>query len=126
MKASNTQTSEILIANLSYVVIGVGKDGIINLWNRAAELVLGFEASEAVGQHANLVIPASMQQAHGNCFTKSLDVVKEFSIRKDSVLPFMHKSGVPIQLKGHVVMLRGPDGLPQGSAVIGSVAESSK
>ena len=108
------------------MVIGVGKDGIINLWNRAAELVLGFEVSEAVGQHANLVIPANMQQAHGNCFTKSLDVVKEFSIRKDSVLPFMHKSSVPIQLKEDLVILRGSDGLPQGSAVIESVAESSK
>lgn len=123
MKASTSQTSESLVANLSYVVIAVGNDGIINLWNRAAELVLGFDASEAVGQHANLVIPANMQQAHGNCFTKSLDVVKEFAIRKDSVLPFMHKSGIPIKLRGHLVILRGPDGLPQGSAVIGSVAE---
>ena len=123
MKASTSQTSESLIANLSYVVIAVGNDGIINLWNRAAELVLGFDASEAVGQHANLVIPANMQQAHGNCFTKSLDVVKEFAMRKDAVLPFMHKSGIPIKLRGHLVILRGPDGLPQGSAVIGSVAE---
>jgi PAS domain S-box-containing protein len=123
MTATTAQTSEVLIANLSYVVIAVGNDGIINLWNRAAELVLGFQASEAVGQHANLVIPIHMQQAHGNCFTKSLGVVKEFAIRKDSVLPFMHKSGSPVKLRGHLVILRGPDGLPQGSAVIGAAEE---
>jgi PAS domain S-box-containing protein len=108
---------------MSYVVIAVGNDGIIKLWNRAAELALGFEASEALGQHANLVIPIKMQEAHGNCFSKSLSAVKEFTIRQDSVLPFMHKSGVAIKLRGHLVILRGADGLPEGSAAIGQIAE---
>ena len=123
MKASTSQTSESLIANLSYVVIAVGNDGIINLWNRAAELVLGFDASEAVGQHANLVIPADMQQVHGNCFARSQATLKDFALKQDVVLPFIHKSGAPIKLKGHAAILRSPDGLPQGSAVIGSKAE---
>ena len=59
------QTSLSLIENMSYVVISVDKDGIINCWNKAAELTLGFEASEALGQRANLVIPVNMQQAPG-------------------------------------------------------------
>jgi PAS domain S-box-containing protein len=108
---------------MSYIVISVDNEGIINLWNRAAELTLGFEASEALGKHANLVIPVNMQQTHGNCFSKSLAVVKEFAIRKDVVLPFMHKSGDPIKIKGHLAIIRGADGLPMGSAVVGSIAE---
>jgi PAS domain S-box-containing protein len=124
MNMSTTQTSQSLIESMSYVVIAVDNDGIITIWNKAAELTLGFEASEALGQHANMVIPVNMQQAHSNCFSKSLGAVKEFAIRKDGVLPFMHKSGTSIKLKGHLAILRGPDGLPQGSAVIGSVAEN--
>ncbi len=123
MTTSTAQISQSLFENMSYVVIAVDNDGIINLWNRAAELALGFEASEALGQHANLVIPIKMQEAHGNCFSKFLGVEKEFTIRKDSVLPFMHKSGTAIKLKGHLVILRGPNGLPKGSAAIGQVAE---
>lgn len=64
-----------------------------------------------------------MQEAHGNCFFKSLGVVKEFTIREDSVLTFIHKSGTAIKLKGHLVILRGTDGLPEGSEVIGQIAE---
>ncbi len=119
----NAQTSQSLIESMSYIVISVDNDGIINLWNRAAELALGFEVQEALGQHANLVIPVNMQQAHGNCFSKALGVVKEFAISKDVVLPFMHKSGTPIKIKGHVAIIRGANGLPTGSAVVGSVAE---
>jgi len=81
MTMSTAQTSQSLIENMSYVVIAVDNDGIITLWNKAAELSLGFEASEALGQHANMVIPVTMQQAHSNCFSKSLEVVKEFAIR---------------------------------------------
>ena len=109
-----------LIENMSYVVISVDKDGIINGWNKAAELTLGFAASEALGQHANLVIPLSMQQAHGHCFNRSLGMFKEFALKNDVVLPFTHKSGASIKLKGHTAMVRGVDGWPQGSAVIGS------
>ena len=119
---STAQTSQSLIENISYVATAVDNDGIISLWNNAAELSLGFKASEALGQHANMVIPVNMRQAHSNWFSKSLGVVQEFVIRKDGVLPFMHKSGTSIKLNGHLAILRGPDGLPQGSAVIGSVA----
>lgn len=116
-------TSLSLIENMSYAVISVDKNGIINCWNKAAELTLGFKASEALGQHANLVIPEKMQKAHANCFTKALGMVKEFALKNDVVLPFMHKSGTVIQLKGHLAIIRGADGLPQGSAVIGFKAE---
>ncbi|NBW47226.1 MAG: PAS domain-containing protein [Betaproteobacteria bacterium] len=116
-------TSLSLIENISYVVISVDRDGIINYWNKAAEVTLGFKAEEAIGQHANLVIPADMQQVHGNCFTRSQAIVTGFALKKDVVLPFIHKSGAPIKLRGHAAILRSPDGLPQGSAVIGSKAE---
>lgn len=123
MTNSSAQTSQSLIESMSYIAISVGNDGIINLWNRAAELALGFEGHETLGQHANLVIPANMQQAHSNCFSKALGVAKEFAISKDVVLPFMHKSGAHIKIKGHVAIIRGTDGLPKGSAVVGFIAE---
>ena len=78
---STAQTSQSLIENMSYVVIAVYNDGIITWCNKAAELSLDFEASKALGQHANMAIPVTMQQAHRNCFWKSLEVVKEFAVR---------------------------------------------
>ena len=123
MTNPSAPNSQSLVENMSYAVIGVDNDGKINLWNTAAQLALGFEEREALGQHANLVIPLNMQKAHGNCFSKAQGVVKEFAIRKDTVLPVMHKSGAVIKIKGHLVILRGADGLAQGSAAIGAIAE---
>jgi len=50
-----------------------------------------------------------------------LGSIKEFAISKDVVLPFMHKSGTPIKIKGHLAIIRCADGLPTGSAVVGSI-----
>ena len=119
MIAFDPYTSLCLLESMSYVVISVDRNGIINFWNKAAELTLGFNAHEAVGQHANLVIPLTMQSAHGFCFTQSQETVKEFAMKKDVVLPFLHKSGNIVKLKGHAPIIRGPDGVPSGSAVIG-------
>ena len=122
MTNSPAQISQSLVENMSYVVIGVDSEGVINLWNRAAELALGFAENEAVGQHANLVIPKDMQKIHSTCFTKALSFDKGFAIKEDVVLPFMHKSGKPIKIKGHAAIIRDESGLPNGSAVIGWIA----
>jgi PAS domain S-box-containing protein len=38
-------------------IVGKTLDGVITSWNRAAEVIFGYAASEAVGQHITLVIP---------------------------------------------------------------------
>jgi PAS domain S-box-containing protein len=38
-------------------VIGMNLDGIIQSWNKGAETVFGYEATEAIGRHITLVIP---------------------------------------------------------------------
>jgi len=123
MTITSSLLSQSLIENMSYVLIAVDTEGNINLWNRAAESALGYTSDEVLGQHANLVIPVSMQQAHGNCFSKALNIPKEFAVRKDTVLPFMHKSGAVVKIKGHLAFVSGEDGLTRGSAAIGSKVE---
>lgn len=123
MTISSALISQSLIENMSYILIAVDTEGNINVWNQAAECALGYTSGEALGQHANLVIPIRMQEAHGNCFSKALGVTREFAIRRDTVLPFMHKSGAIIKIKGHLALVSGEDGLTYGSAAIGSLAE---
>ena len=48
MIAFDPYTSFCLLESMSYVVISVDRNGIINFWNKAAELTLGFNAHEAL------------------------------------------------------------------------------
>jgi PAS domain S-box-containing protein len=42
-------------------IIGKNLDGIITSWNRAAERMFGFTASEAIGQSIRIIVPADRQ-----------------------------------------------------------------
>src|SRR5205814_5589829 len=39
-------------------IVSKGLDGVIMTWNAAAERMFGFTASEAIGRHITLIIPA--------------------------------------------------------------------
>ena len=45
-------------------IIFANKDGIIELWNPAAEAVFGYHSEEAVGQSLDLIIPTDLREAH--------------------------------------------------------------
>src|SRR5258708_29107614 len=56
---------DIVLARLAAIVdssddaiVSKGLDGVIMTWNAAAERMFGFTASEAIGRHITLIIPA--------------------------------------------------------------------
>lgn len=53
-------------------VIFAGRDGIIQLWNRGAEIIFGYAAGEALGQNLNLIIPERFRPAHDEGFRHAI------------------------------------------------------
>ncbi len=53
-------------------VIFADRDGIIQLWNRGAEIIFGFAAAEALGQNLNLIIPERFRPAHDEGFRHAI------------------------------------------------------
>src|SRR6185295_11212662 len=45
-------------------IIFANRDGIIELWNTAAEAVFGYNSEEAVGQNLDLIIPNDLRETH--------------------------------------------------------------
>ena len=76
----------------SDAIIFAGRDGIIRLWNRGAELIFGYPAAEAIGQSLDLIIPERLRRAHWDAFDRSMEagqtkytdrVLTTRSMRKD-------------------------------------------
>jgi PAS domain S-box-containing protein len=55
----------------SDAVIYAGRDGVIVLWNRGAELLFGYPAAEAVGQSLDLIIPERLRSGHWQGFHRA-------------------------------------------------------
>jgi PAS domain S-box-containing protein len=55
---------EILLRDLPEALVGSDADGIIRVWNAAAERLFGFAAAEAVGQSLDLIIPERLRERH--------------------------------------------------------------
>ncbi|HXE48494.1 MAG TPA: PAS domain S-box protein [Ramlibacter sp.] len=53
-------------------VIFADRGGIIQLWNRGAEIIFGYAAAEAIGQSLDIIVPERFRQAHNDGFMRAL------------------------------------------------------
>ena len=61
-----------IIEQTQDAVIFADREGIIRLWNRGAEIIFGFGASEAVGRSLSLIIPEKFRHAHDEGFRRAI------------------------------------------------------
>jgi len=72
MKTSNLETFagyQQLVDALGDAVIICDRDGVIRLWNAAAERLFGFTPAEALGSSLDLIIPERLRERHWAGFT---------------------------------------------------------
>jgi len=98
-------------------VIFADRDGIIRLWNRAAEGIFGYTEEEAVGQSLDLIIPERQRELHWKGYGKvMLDGVTKYGSETLSV-PAVTKDGERISIEFTINLLRD-----EGGKVAGPVA----
>jgi PAS domain S-box-containing protein len=98
-------------------VIFADRDGIIRLWNRAAEGIFGYTEAEAVGQSLDLIIPEPQREPHWKGYGKvMLDGVTKYGSDTLAV-PAVTKDGERISIEFTINLIR--DG---GGKVLGPVA----
>ncbi len=56
--------AERLLAGMSEAIIYADAEGIIRFWNRGAARIFGFEASEALGQPLDIIVPSGLRERH--------------------------------------------------------------
>lgn len=61
-----------LLAGMQEALVLVDPQGIVRLWNPAAERLFGFPAAEAVGAALDLIVPERFRPAHDAGFARAV------------------------------------------------------
>ena len=99
-------------------IIFADRDGIIRLWNRAAEGIFGYTEAEAVGQSLDLIVPERQRELHWKGYARvMLDGVTKYGTETLSV-PAVTKDGERISIEFTINLLRDGDGKVLGPVAI--------
>ena len=116
MNTDTTQFSnlaELLVEQSPDGIVFADKAGIIRVWNKAAERIFGFTASDALGANLNIIIPERLRDAHWRGFERALaegttkyagKALPTRAIRSDGTQIYVELSfSIVIDAKGDVI-----------------------
>ena len=108
MSTSNLETltaCEQFIEALGDAVIICDSDGVIRLWNAAAERLFGFTQAEALGSSLDLIIPERLRERHWNGYTKAMESGETRYSHDLLRVPAVHKDGRVLSIAFTVSLL---------------------
>jgi PAS domain S-box-containing protein len=98
-------------------VIYADTEGVIRLWNAAAEQIFGFAADDAVGASLDLIIPERLRDAHWRGYRAAISSGKTRLGGRATLTKGLHKSGRPLYVEMSFSVVKDTT-----NHVVGSVA----
>ena len=119
MSAPQTDSplAERVLACMMEAVIHADRQGLIALWNPAAETMFGFSTAEAIGQSLDIIIPERLREAHWRGFHAAIASGRTRLNGRPTVTRAQHKSSTTLYVEMSFAMVCATTG-----EVIGSVA----
>ena len=119
MSAPQTDSplAERVLACMMEAVIHADRQGLIALWNPAAETMFGFSTAEAIGQSLDIIIPERLREAHWRGFHAAIASGRTRLNGRPTVTRALHKSGATLYVEMSFARVCATSG-----EVIGSVA----
>jgi PAS domain S-box-containing protein len=109
---------EALIQAVGDAVVVADPDGLIRLWNPAAERIFGFGAEEALGRSLDLIIPERLRERHWAGYREVMRTGHTRYGTDTLRVPALRKDGQRISIAFTVALLRAADGRITGIAAI--------
>ena len=99
------------------VILG-DAEGVIRLWNSAAEAMFGFTAAEAIGQSMDIIIPERLRGRHWEGYRKVMATgISRYGHGDLLAVPAVTKDGRTISIEFTIQMLKDDAG-----KIVGPVA----
>jgi PAS domain S-box-containing protein len=98
-------------------IIYADRSGTIRRWNRAATVLFGFSAEEALGQNLDLIIPDSLRARHWRGFDAAMTSGALKLAGRPTLTRATHKSGRKLYVEMTFALV-GSDGAAEGSVAV--------
>jgi PAS domain S-box-containing protein len=108
-----------IVEAASEAVIFADRDGLIRLWNRGAELIFGYPATEAIGRSLDLIIPERLRDAHWQAFGRSLETGRTQHADRVLTTRSMHRNGDKLYVDLSFGLVKDVNGVVLGAFAVG-------
>lgn len=115
---SHDPVDGLILEQAAEAVIYANKAGVIERWNAAAVAMFGFTASEALGQHLDLVIPEHLRKAHWRGFDAAMENGKTRLGGRPTLTRGQHKTGQKLYVDMSFALVTDAGGAPLGSVAV--------
>jgi PAS domain S-box-containing protein len=93
--------------------------GMIRFWNRGAERVFGFSASEVLGKSLDMIIPQNMRQRHWDAYLQTTRTGKtRYGAGQVLAVSALRKDGTRVPIEFSILPFRDPEGRMVGVGAI--------
>lgn len=89
-------------------------EGLIQVWNPAAERIFGFSEAEALGQSLDLIIPERHRRRHWDQYAKTMSTGETRYGHELLRVPALRKDGGALSIAFTVGLMRDADGAVDG------------
>jgi len=94
-----------VVEALGDAVVICDRDGVIRLWNAAAERLFGFARTDTLGKSLDLIIPERLRERHWAGFTRTMATGQTRYQHDVLRVPAMHKDGRTLSIAFTVGLL---------------------
>ena len=98
-----------LVTELADAVVLADADGRITFWNDAATRLFGFDATEAIGQTLDLIIPERLRGRHWSGYREVMSTGQTSYGDRLLEVPALHRDGRSLSIAFTVTLLHRPD-----------------
>uniref|UniRef100_C6DZI1 Putative PAS/PAC sensor protein n=1 Tax=Geobacter sp. (strain M21) TaxID=443144 RepID=C6DZI1_GEOSM len=107
-----------LVQECNDAIIFSDRQGVIRLWNKGAERMLGFTAEEAIGRSLDIFIPENQRARHWEGYFRVMET--GFTHYQTDLLaaPALRKDGTRISTEFSMTIIRDADGQVAGTAAV--------
>jgi PAS domain S-box-containing protein len=105
-----------IVAESGDAILFADREGVVRLWNRAAEEMFGWTAAEMVGRSMDPMIPERLRARHWEGWDKVMASGVTRYGKDVLAVPAARKDGGTISIEFTIALLRDPSGAVAGAA----------